>query len=267
MAPDDWVTAGGRLLGPGFPVPIEPEEHAGEPCHAATVNGVGEVVYVCMEPDRHRPAPPTEPEVVREDQVAAAERPNLSVVPASPALSPEDEAAEAARRAEAEAQEAAAQARLEALQAAADARALALQTLLRGRLGRAELTRQFLNWFLLRLVVDTYYDDSFACQLLGLEQPSDVEGEEEEASWPVLDFAEKNDDSLQRAAVAVACQMAEELVRGEHPNFASPVVQVYYDYLGKTGVYELSDVERAELLAAGVEVPETVPEAAKEVRA
>jgi hypothetical protein len=65
----------------------------------------------------------------------------------------------------------------------------------------------------------------------------------------------------------VAFQVAEEQLRGEYPNFQSRIVQLYYDFLRKAGVYELSDVERAELLAAGVEVPETVPEAAKEVRA
>jgi hypothetical protein len=54
----------------------------------------------------------------------------------------------------------------------------------------------------------------------------------------------------------VAFQVAEEQLRGEYPNFQSRIVQLYYDFLRKAGVYELSDVERAELLAAGAEVPD-----------
>lgn len=262
IAPDDWMGAGGRRIGLGFPVPIEPEEHAGEPCHAATVNMAGEVIYICMEPDRHRPTPSATAEVPDRDESAPGERAPLSVVRTP---SPEEEAAEAARREEEATRQAAAQARLEGLQAAAEARTLALKTLLAGRLGRsAEPTRQFVNWLLLRLV-DEPADDSFACQVLGLELPPDVEVEgDDEATGLLLTFAGKNNDALQRAAAAVASQIAEEQLQGEYPNFKSSIVQLYYDYLLKAGVYELSDVERAELRDAGAEVPEAAPDTAKD---
>jgi hypothetical protein len=260
IAPDDWIQAGGYCVGPGFSIPMESEEHAGEPCHAATVNAAGEVIYLCMEPARHRPSPPAAADASDRDESRPEVRPSLSVVPA-PALTPEQEAAEAAfreqeaaRRAEEEAQRAAEQARLEALQTAAEGRAVALKTLLAGRLGKAEVTRQFLGWFLLRTVHDSYFDDTFVCQVLSLEQP-DNEGDDA-ASWPVLEYAGQNKDSLQRAAVAVACHMAEAQLQGEFPNFESPVVHLYYDYLARTGAYELSDIERAELLAADAEIPE-----------
>jgi ParB/RepB/Spo0J family partition protein len=261
IAPDEWMAAGARRIGPGFPVPIEPEEHAGEPCHAATVSGAGEVIYLCMEPERHR-APSDAAEVADQDDSTPDGRVPLSVARAVVAMTPEEEAAEAARREEEEARQAAEQDRLEALQTAAEGRVVALKTLLAGRLGKAEVTRQFLDWFLLRLVHDNYFDDSFACGVLGLEQPDD-EGEEA-ASWPVLEFAGKNNDGLRRAAVAVACHLPETQLRGENPNFESPVVHIYYDYLARTGAYELSDIERAELLAAGVEVPEAAPDGSQE---
>src|SRR6266540_591283 len=107
IAPDDWMGAGGRRIGPGFPVQIEPEEHAGEPCHAATVNPIGEVIYLWMEPARHRasPEPSPEPAATGEGQEATPGRPDLAVVPAPPEKTPEEEAAEAARLAEEEARQ------------------------------------------------------------------------------------------------------------------------------------------------------------------
>jgi len=258
IAPDDWINAGAYRVGPGFSVPMEPEEHASEPCHAATVNPIGEVIYLCMEPARHRasPEPSPEPAATGEGQEATPGRPDLAVVPAPPEKTPEEEAAEAARLAEEEARQAAAQARLEALQTAAEGRAAALRTLLAGRQGKGEVTRQFLNWSLLRLL-DESYEDGFVRQVLGVEQPSDGGADE---AWQLLEYAAKNNDSLQRAAVAVVCDMAEEQLQGELPNFASSHVQLYYDYLSRTGVYELSDVERAELQAAGAELPEAAKE-------
>jgi ParB/RepB/Spo0J family partition protein len=258
IAPDDWMSKGGRRIGVGYPLSIEPEEHAGELCHAAAVSPGGEVFYVCLEPDRHRQAsaPSPEPKATGDDQMPTSGRPGLSVVPTPPAKTPEEEAAEAALRAEEEARQAAAQARLEALQTAAEGRAEALRTLLGGRQGKGEVTRRFLNWSLLRLL-DESYEDSFVRQVLGVEQPSD--GELDEA-WLLLEYAAKNNDSLQRAAVALVCDMAEGQLQGEYPNFASPHVQLYYDYLARTGVYELSNLERAELLAAGAELPEPTKE-------
>src|SRR6266540_1352084 len=107
LAPDDWVGAGAYRVGPGFSVPMEPEEHASELCHAATVNTIGEVIYLCMEPARHRasPEPSPEPAATGEGQEATPGRPDLAVVPAPPEKTPEEEAAEAARLAEEEARQ------------------------------------------------------------------------------------------------------------------------------------------------------------------
>src|SRR6266545_7849240 len=64
LAADDWREAGGRRLGDGYhELRMPPEEHSGEPCHAAIVTHHGEVAYVCTDPDRHQPAeePAAEP--------------------------------------------------------------------------------------------------------------------------------------------------------------------------------------------------------------
>jgi ParB/RepB/Spo0J family partition protein len=256
IAPDDWINAGAYRVGPGFSIPMEPEEHASEPCHAATVNPVAEVIYLCMEPARHRPVPAAEPKATGEDQEATAGRPGLSVVPTPPEKTPEEEAAEAARQKEEEERQAAAQARMEALQAATEGRAAALRTLLAGRQGKGEVTRRFLNWFVIRLL-DESYEDSFVRQILGVDQPSEGEAAE---PLQLAEYAGKNNDSLQRTAVALVCDMAEQQLEGEFPNFANPHVQLYYDYLYRTGVYEPSDVERAELAAAGAELSEPAKE-------
>jgi hypothetical protein len=88
---------------------------------------------------------------------------------------------------------------------------------------------------------------------------TDAEAEAEEP-WQLLNYATKNTDGLQRAAVAVACDMAEERLQGEYPNFGNAHVHLYYDYLCRTGVYELAEVEKAELEAAGAELPEPAQE-------
>jgi ParB/RepB/Spo0J family partition protein len=263
VAPDDWLNQGGRRIGPGYYVSIEPEEHAGEPCHAAAVSPGGEVFYVCMEPDRHRPAPASEPKATAADQTPMPARPDLSVVPAPPEKTPEQEAAEAAQReeeakrlAEEEARQAAAQARLEALQTAFEGRTAAIRTLLAGRQGKGEVTRRFLNWILIRLL-DEAYDATFVHQVLAVDRPAGGEAGE---AWQLTAYAAKNSDSLQRATVALVCDMAEQQLGGEYPNFANPVVHLYYNYLYQTGVYEPSDVERAELQAAGAELPEPAKE-------
>jgi ParB/RepB/Spo0J family partition protein len=111
LAADDWREAGGRRLGDGYhELRMPPEEHSGEPCHAAIVTHHGEVAYVCTDPDRHQPAeqpaadptpatatsadaeatqpgpaeaaPATQP--AAETEAEAPARPALAVVPAPP---------------------------------------------------------------------------------------------------------------------------------------------------------------------------------------
>lgn len=59
---DEWDRYGSRprqplALGAGHgEVDVKPAKHRGEPCHAAHVNRQGEVVWLCTDPGRHRPA-------------------------------------------------------------------------------------------------------------------------------------------------------------------------------------------------------------------
>jgi ParB/RepB/Spo0J family partition protein len=70
VAPDDWREQGGKRLGDGYyDLHQTPEEHAGEPCHAAMVTHHGDVAWVCTDPDRHRPP---EPEPAEPAAAAAA---------------------------------------------------------------------------------------------------------------------------------------------------------------------------------------------------
>ena len=306
IAPDDWRDQGGQKLGDGYyELDMPVEEHAAEPCHAATVTHHGEVAYVCTEPDRHRPAkqpsadPPQAPTAAAasasderpggqtgqankpepatattaasspgrpsdDEPSADSQSPSLDVPPAPSAEELEnkrrmDEAREAARK-EQEARERAARELAEQLQQAYQARTSALQALLAGRLSRPEVSR-LLARFLVRLTYQTsYYDDSYVRHALGLDEHTS-DGVEP----AVLTFAAKSDDTLLRAAVAVVADNVEELLdAGEDPDFAHPLVALYYEFLTAVAGYKPSEFERAELSEGGEGEP---PGAATEAEA
>lgn len=287
IAPDTWRDDGARLLGDGYhQVPIAPQEHAGEPCHAATVNHHGDVVWVCTEPERHeekdppaeaqppaaRPAAnraePSETTVTVADQPPADADASTEVAPGEPAgeqtsdaapvlavaPEPSEEELEARRRldeareaAEAERQELArkAQERAEQLDAAYQGRVAALRTLLGGRLSRPAAGRLIAEFLLELAFVEIFRDVSFLEHTLALDE-DDGGGQD-----AVRAFAGKNEDALLRAAVAIIAENAEEqLGAGDQPNFASPFVPLYLNFLTKHAAYKLSDIERAELQQA-----------------
>jgi ParB/RepB/Spo0J family partition protein len=284
LAPDDWRERGGKRLGDGYyELHLAVEDHAAEPCHAAMVTHHGDVAYVCTQPDRHEPAEEPAAEAAPATAVAPAEAtrptvaeptpqtgstadaepdaqeaPALAVVPPPP--EPTEEELEARRRME-EARQAAererqererlARERAEQLGAAYQARTSAMQTLLGGRLSRPEATR-LLAWFLVRLAFQDYqYDDGFVRGLLRLDEASDDVAEVES---PVLALAGKNDDGLLRVAVAIVAEHVEELLSvADEPDFTSPIVALYYDFLTKAAAYKPSEFEAAELGASDAE--------------
>jgi ParB/RepB/Spo0J family partition protein len=297
VAPDDWREQGGKRLGDGYyDLHQTPEEHAGEPCHAAMVTHHGDVAWVCTDPDRHRPAEPAAaaaaPAVAGDANVQDAStgraaagsdvnlsaRPSTDAVPGAagegePALAvdpapaepdPEELAAkvrmEQARKAAEEERlqrEQAAREREANVTAAYEARTAALRTLLGGRLSRPEVTR-LLASFLVRLAFrDYYYDDSFLRHALSLDETA-AAGEES----PVLAFAARNEDGLLRAAVAVVAENAEDaLAAGEELDFADPVFRLYLDFLTTVAAYRPTEFEQAELqAAAGGDEATTAPE-------
>ncbi len=267
---------------------VAPDEHAAEPCHAAIVTHHGEVAWVCTDPDRHRPAeePPTARAPAADatptgpqdangkasqtsqprqpgsaatavdatgrpsdaDTQAGSEPSTLAVEPTGPtaeelaAKARMDEAREAARR-EQEERERAAKELAEQLERAYEARTGALRSLLGGRISRPDATR-LLARFLPRLALGQLgYDDSFLRHVLSLDEDAGAD----QAS-PVLSFADKNDDTALRAAVAVVAEYAEDLLAAvEEPDFTNPVVVLYYDFLATAAAYKPSDFERAAL--------------------
>jgi ParB/RepB/Spo0J family partition protein len=297
LAPDDWREDGGRRLGDGYhELRVPPEEHQGEPCHAAIVTHHGEVAYVCTDPDRHQPAeqpaadptpatattaeaeatqprpaeagPATQPTVHAEPEAPA--RPALAVVPAPPEPTEEelaakrrmDAAREAAER-ERQERERLAREQAEQLQAAYQARTAAMQTLLGGRLSRPEATR-LLAWFLVRLAYQDYqYDETFVRSLLGVDDEAVSDGHDA-AESPVLALAGKNDDGLLRAAVAIVAENAEEqLAAADEPDFTTPIVALYYHFLRKAAAYKPSAFELAKLEPAGTDASEEATGAAR----
>jgi hypothetical protein len=284
LAPDDWRERGGKRLGDGYyELHMAVGDHAGEPCHAAMVTHHGDVAYVCTEPDRHQPAEEPTAEAAPAAATGSAEATTPTVAepasptgtiaevepdtPTSPALAvvppppdPTEEELEARRRME-EARQAAererqererlARERAEQLEAAYQARTSALQALLGGRLSRPEGTR-VLAWFLVRLAFQDYqYDDGFVRGLLRLDETAD---DVPEGESPVLALAGKNDDGLLRVAVAIVAEHVEELLNvSDEPDFTSPIVALFYDFLQKAAAYKPSDFELAELDANNAE--------------
>jgi ParB/RepB/Spo0J family partition protein len=284
LAPDDWREGGGKRLGDGYyELHMAIKDHDAEPCHAAMVTHHGDVAYVCTEPDRHQPAeePTTEdaptttaaPAEVTRPPVAEPTSPTgstadvepdtqsapaLAVVPPPP--EPTEEELEAKRRME-QARQAAeherqererlARERAEQLEAAYQARTSAMQALLGGRLSRPEATR-LLARFLVRLAFQDYqYDDSFVRGLLRMDQSTDGATQ---AESPILALAGKNDDGLLRVAVAIVAEHVEELLSvADEPDFTSPVIALYYDFLKKAAAYKPSEFEAAELGASDAE--------------
>ena len=98
----------------------------------------------------------------------------------------------------------------------------------------------------MRLAFQDYqYDDGFVRGLLRLDETSD---EVADAESPVLALAGKNDDGLLRVAVAIVAEHVEELLSvPDEPDFTSPIVALYYDFLTKAVAYKPSDFELAEL--------------------
>jgi ParB/RepB/Spo0J family partition protein len=279
LAPDNWRERGGKRLGDDE-LHIAVEDHAGEPCHAAMVTHHGDVAFVCTDPDRHQPAQEPTADTTPAATTAAAETPTPAAAEpapptgatgdvdpdaqAAPALAvvlpppePTEEELEARRRME-EARQAAelerqererlARERAEQLEAAYQARTSALQALLGGRLSRPEATR-LLAWFLVRLAFQDYqYDDGFVRGLLRLDETTEGTAQ---AESPVLALAGKNDDSLLRVAVAIVAEHVEELLSvADEPDFTSPIVALYYDFLTKASAYKASEFELAELGAS-----------------
>jgi ParB/RepB/Spo0J family partition protein len=278
LAPDDWRERGGKRLGDGYyELHMTVEDHGTEPCHAAMVTHHGDVAYVCTESDRHQPAEEPTAEAAPAAATGSAEATTPTVAepappagtiaevepdtPTSPALAvvppppdPTEEELEARRRME-EARQAAererqererlARERAEQLEAAYQARTSALQALLGGRLSRPEGTR-VLAWFLVRLAFQDYqYDDGFVRGLLRLDETAD---DVPEGESPVLALAGKNDDGLLRVAVAIVAEHVEELLNvSDEPDFTSPIVALFYDFLQKAAAYKPSDFELAEL--------------------
>lgn len=88
-----------RLSGPGnYGLELTPEEHTGEPCHAAEVGYGAKVTYVCTDPARHEPGGDSALQVLErptDDEDDEEEVPEPGEAPA--AFDARQQAAEAAR--------------------------------------------------------------------------------------------------------------------------------------------------------------------------
>ena len=264
IAPDDWTSGGVRLGDGAIAADLDsPEAHLGQPCHAAHVAADATVEWVCLDPKRHGLAPsPQGSAADGGDQTArptasadnrngsdtrAEEDPTATVRQGESTDGTEDEQT-AAERAEQAQREAVARQRIAALDEAATARWEAMKVALQGKLSRA-LVQRYVSWAFLHTMVLPGYDDTPACDLLGIDPGADPEAGTGRVS-PILDYAAKGDRELDRAVVAVAFTVADEWLSGDWPSFSHPLVSEHYEMLRKLG-YEPREIEQNELEEAG----------------
>lgn len=262
IAPDNWTNGGVRLGDGAVAADLDsPEAHLGQPCHAAHVAADATVEWVCLDPTRHGPAPKpptgTGEAGERNATLAASVKEHAASAPATedeetgvpePDSSDEEDEETAAERAEEERRAAAARQRMEALDDAATARWEAMKVALQGKLNRA-LVQHYVSWAFLHSTVMPGYDDTPACDLLGIDAREDaVEGTGHVS--PILDYAARGDRELDRAAAAVAFTIADELLSGEWASFGHPLVPEHYQMLAKLG-YEPREIEQRELEQSG----------------
>ena len=290
VAPDDWREQGGKRLGDGYyDLHQTPEEHAGEPCHAAMVTHHGDVAWVCTDPDRHRPPEPEPAEpaaaaaapavagdadvqdastgrAVAGSDVDLSARPSdaapgsagegesaLAVDPGAAAPDPEELAAKARME---QAREAAEEERLQREQAAQEREANvtaayeARTAALRTLLG-GRLSRPEVTRLLASFLVRLAFRDYYYDDSFLRHALSLEETAAVGEESPVLALAARNEDGLLRAAVAVVAENAEDaLAAGEELDFADPVFRLYLDFLTTVAAYRLTEFEQAELEAA-----------------
>jgi ParB/RepB/Spo0J family partition protein len=290
VAPDDWREQGGKRLGDGYyDLHQTPEEHAGDPCHAAMVTHHGDIAWVCTDPDRHRPEPePSEPPAAAAAPAAPAEadvqdastgqavagsdvdlstrpstdaapgsagegEPALAVDPAPAAPDPEELAAKARME---QARKAAEEERRQREQAAQEREANvtaayeARTAALRTLLG-GRLSRPEVTRLLASFLVRLAFRDYYYDDSFLRHALSLDETAAAGEESPVLAFAARNEDGLLRAAVAVVAENAEDaLAAGEELDFADPVFRLYLDFLTTVAAYRPTEFEQAELQAA-----------------
>jgi len=256
IAPDDWTGGGVRLGDGAIAAGLDsPEAHLGQPCHAAHVAADATVEWVCLDPTRHGPAPSPStgageggqepaksPDTERPEGTPT--QPDADAAAREPEPGDEEDELTAVERAEQAEREAAARERMAALDEAATARWEAMKVALQGKLSRA-LVQRYVSWAFLHTTVMPGYDDTPACDLLGIDASADTEAESGAVS-PVLDYAAKGDRELDRAVVAVAFTIADEWLSGEWPSFGHPLVAEHYQMLRKLG-YEPREIEQREL--------------------
>jgi ParB/RepB/Spo0J family partition protein len=291
VAPDDWREQGGKKLGDGYyDLHQTPEEHVGEPCHAAMVTHHGDVAWVCTDPDRHRPPEPepagppaaADGTAVAEDadvqdagtgRVAAGSdvdlparpatdaapgsvgegEPALAVDPAPAAPDPEELAVKARME---QARKAAEEERRQREQAAQEREAnvtaaYEARTAALRTLLAGRLSRPEVTRLLASFLVRLAFRDYYYDDGFLRHALSLDETAAAGEESPVLAFAARNEDGLLRAAVAVVAENAEDaLAAGEELDFADPVFRLYLDFLTTVAAYRPTEFEQAEFEAA-----------------
>jgi ParB/RepB/Spo0J family partition protein len=259
IAPDNWTTGGVRLGDGAIDADLDsPEAHLGQPCHAAHVAADATVEWICLDSTRHgsapspqgsagggeQPASPTASADNGHESDARAEHDPTATAPQGESTGSVEGDQTAAERAEQAQREAAARLRIAALDEAATARWEAMKVALQGKPSRA-LVQRYVSWSFLHTTVLPGYDDTPACDLLGIDPDTDPQPGSGGVS-PILDYAAKGDRELERAVVAVAFTVADEWLSGDWPTFSHPLVSEHYQMLRKLG-YEPREIEEHEL--------------------
>lgn len=202
-----------RPLGHGYDhIPVKPEIHAKQSCHAAVVDSQARVTLVCTRPDRH---------------------PEAKARGGKGPMSDDEKARMAAKRAHNKDR-----------REAQVARAEAMAKLVQRRLPKATLFEHLVTQW---IHTADYACQKLACELLDLagRPPKGTYGATDFAG-PLLDYAAEGPAQLERAALALALGAAEPPLRQDWPQWTTPEARRHFAFLEAQG-YPVSPAERLEL--------------------
>jgi len=219
----DWAARPGAVLGTGpGQLPADPAAHQREPCHAGRITPTGDIVVVCRDPARHDPSAPRPggPSLARRagadparapatpppgtGGAATAEPPGPPRVSGGPDPAPPVGAETVARRRRALDAAHAQQQRLEAM-----------RDILAGPVNHAGTLAHVLRQLISAALSLPGSGEHGVCALLGIDPATPDPWLRPDGPLAVQTYADRDPDSLLRAALAVA------LVYGEPPPGAS----------------------------------------------
>ncbi len=197
------------------PVPLTAAEHANEPCHAATVDSVGVVHYLCTKPSRHKTKGRGKAQATEKERAARSER----------------------------------RTHLAELRAANEDRNEFIKKLLQRKVARADALEMLVFSIAAKEAGDSLYYRAaeLACSWLGIKLPAakPYSYESSQAAVKLAAFADRSDDDVARVGLAMALAFVEEEIGRDYWE-AGDRLNGHFNFLENKG-YDRTRAERLQI--------------------